>query len=269
MNSFIEWLIVRETLEFNELLHEAQKNINSQIAPIPAFIVAKRMDAGLTNWQKFPMSKMYEVAREQYLKELKETWEKYQRGIENHDLVFTNAIRHQLTNYDRVWRAIEAHHNNGNIDICKKLELDIELFKQVKQTSNTILANMPVQFRLPHADGPPTQAANIKALMDSKMNKKISRDEARLIELRCDQRTATPVVPTALTAPEETTRPNLQKSDVEIAIDTAMKGGIGTLVITGTKKSMESKLDKIRRKASENRLKVRYDQSNNRIEISA
>jgi hypothetical protein len=32
---------------------------------------------------------------------------------------------------------------------------------------------------------------------------------------------------------------------------------------------MESKLDKIRRKASENRLKVRYDQSNNRIEISA
>jgi hypothetical protein len=266
MNSFIEWLIVRETLEFNELLHEAQKNINSQIAPIPAFVVAKRMDAGLTNWQKFPMSKMYEVAREQYLKELKDTWEKYQRGIENHDLVFTNAIRHQLTNYDRVWRAIEAHYNNGNIDICKKLELDIELFKQVKQTSNTILANMPEQFRLPNADGPPTRAKDIKALMDSKMNGKISRDEAKLIELRCDQRTATPVVSTA---PEETTPSNLQKSDVEIAIDTAMKGGIGTLVITGTKKSMESKLDKIRRKASENRLKVRYDQSNNRIEISA
>lgn len=261
MISFIEWLAVRETQEFNMLLAEAKAGAKTVVKPIPDFKIAKRISIDTSRYQDISIKDIYNHAMDQYKKELSERMREKQRGIGNPNQVFANAVRHQLTNYDAVWQAIEENQRIGNITKCKSLKLLVELWKQVQLTTNTILANVPNSFRLPNEDDV-TFSRDISDIIASDMKEKINRDEAEMARLNCEQEVEAPAAP----APE--VRPNLQKSEVDIAIDDALAKGSGTLTVTGNRNAVENKLKTIRRKASENRLRVNYDAATGKVLIT-
>lgn len=262
MISFIEWLAVRDTLDFNMLLHEARAGVKEAARPIPNFKIAKRLSVDTSRYQDISIKDIYNHAMEQYKKELAERMREREKGIGNPNQVFANAVRHQLTNYDAVWQAIEENQRVGNISKCKSLQLLVELWKQVKTTTNMILGNMPNSWRLPNEENV-TFGRDISDIISNDMKEKINRDQAEMARLNCDQESEQPATPSALI------RPNLQKSEVDIAIDDAIEKGSGTLTVTGNKNAVENKLKNIRRRASENRLRVNYDAATGKVLITA
>lgn len=261
MKSFIEWLAVRETLDFNMLLHEARTESRESVKPIPDFKIAKRLSIDTSRYQDISVKNIHGHAMEQYKKELAEQMRKKKKGIGNPNRVFATSIRHQLTNYDAVWQAIEENQRIGNISRCKSLSLLVELWKQMKLTANTILANMPNYWMLPNEEDA-TTAPEIKAIMDNDMNVKIGRDESEMLRLQCGEQTESPPIPSAVI------RPNLQKSAVDTAIDDALEGKVGKLNITGNKNAIQEKLKTIKRKASEKRLTVNFNSSTGEVQIT-
>lgn len=275
MKRFLEWFVEREIRDFNviiaetRLLAEANGSTATRLEPIPNFKIAKKISVDASRYEDIQIRDIYDHARVQYLKELREKMQKEQRGISSPDRHFANCLRHQLTNYDAVWQALNEHFQAGRIDICKKLRLYNRLCKQVIETNQTMLSNMPNSFRLPNEEDV-TYSLDIERIVSRTMNEKIEQNKVIMKNRNCPE-TDDIQAPDILSTKQEeqpVRQAPLQKSALEIAIEKALGGEKARMTLTGNKNAIASKLKEINRKANLAGLKTSFDPKINQVEIS-
>lgn len=268
MISFIEWLVERETREFNMLLIEARTQSPSKATPIPLFKITKKMSADSSVYQDFAIKNVFEISLKQYEKELKDKMVKSKQGINNANLHFANALRHQLTNYNAVLEALDANVKSGHLDRCKRLGLYIELIKQVKTSCGTMLGLMPNSFRLPNEDSVSYQA-DIAKIIKETIDEKINSNTEEMRQLGCDENIDYQATIDSLNKPEPVRNPLLQQSPVDIAIEKVRSEGTKEQIpVTGNKNAIKDKVKTIKAKASAAGIKAVFDEKTNIITLS-
>ena len=128
--SFSEWLFYRDVKEINLNLQEAGKVASIEIPPLTMAIVSVN-EKGNFVVQPFSPAKIQEKALKQYQDWYQKQMTEKERGVAKPIKSYVDMLRHRLTNYEPIRRAIDSQSNARMITLKEKYTMENEFFKQL------------------------------------------------------------------------------------------------------------------------------------------
>lgn len=133
MQSFKLWLVERSIAEFNVILLE---NSEGKFKAPPLKIATSCSPEEIEDW-----------IRTKYQEENNRSG-----PIRSPSMVIVNKLRHECLNYDVTRNSITAAKNRGDITICEKIQMELDLLAKIHETVEGLISKFTFDEKVPEIE---------------------------------------------------------------------------------------------------------------------